>query len=123
MKLRSLLLAAPVAAASILAGCTSTQITSAAATIESDIQAGSAALCGVIPTVTSILDVVSAVVPGGSVLSVAGSAVTAVEADICSAAPPAASARYKALPRASSPGLPATIGTTQHGVVVSGWRA
>lgn len=104
----------------LLGGCTTAQIESTAATIEGDIQAGSAALCGIVPTIATILNVVGAVTGTTEVTTLVGSGITAVEADICSAVPPTASARYRALPRRGT--SPATIGTTTHGVTVTGWR-
>ena len=117
--MRNLLLAS-TACAFILAGCSTAQIESTAAQIEADIQAGSAALCGIIPTIGTILNVVGAVTGGGAVTTLIGTGIAAVEADICSAAPPAASARYRALPLRSN--APANIGISGRNIVISGWR-
>jgi hypothetical protein len=109
------------ALASFLGACSTTQIESSAATIEGDIQAGAAALCGIVPTIGTILSVVGAVTGTTEITTLAGVGVTAIESDICSAAPATSSARYKALPLRSV--APATIGVEPHGVAVTGWRA
>lgn len=102
-------------------GCTTAQIEQATATVEGDIQAGTAAVCGVVPTLASIADVVFAVTGQTVISALSNAAVQAVEADLCSAAPSTKSARFRALPTQSA--APAVIGTSKHGVVVSGWRA
>lgn len=107
-----------VALATTMLGCTTAQI----AQVEADIQAGTAALCGVIPTVTSILDVVEAVTGTSVFTGLTNTTIAAIEADICSAAPTPASARYRSIPLRSSGRLPVVIGQTQHGIVVTGWR-
>lgn len=108
-------------AAMSLVGCTAAQIESGAATIESDIQAGVAATCGIVPTVGTILAVVGAITGTTEITTIANAAIAAVEADICSAAPAAASARLRSLPLRSS--VPVSIGTSRHGVPVYGWRS
>lgn len=118
--IRRLLFATTLSAS--LAACSAAQIETSAATIEGDIQAGAAAACGIVPAISVILQVAAAVIPGAAAISTIGQAgVNAVEADICSAAPPVASARYKALPRANA-GAAVSIGVSAHGVPVSGWR-
>ena len=104
-----------------LAGCTAAQIESTAATIEGNIQAGAAALCGIVPTISTILAVAGAVTGTSEITAIANAGITAIENDICSAAPAATSARYRALPRRGA--APAVIGTTAHGVKVTGWRS
>ena len=116
-KVLALVVLAPLA----LAACTAAQIEQSAATIEADIQAGSAALCGIVPTIGTILAIAGAVTGTSEITTIANAGIAAIEADICSAAPASASARFKALPLRS--GIPAVIGTSAHGVVVSGWRS
>ena len=119
--MRKFMLGAALAAFAGLTGCTTAQIQQATTTIEGDIQAGTAAICGVVPTLGSIADVVFAVTGQTVISALSNAAVQAVEADLCSAAPSTKSARFKALPTPSA--TPAVIGTSKHGVVVSGWRA
>lgn len=104
-----------------LAGCTAAQIESATTTVEADIQAGSAALCGVVPTLQTITSVVGVLFPGiASITAIAGAGETAVEQEVCSAVTtPAAQARL----RASVPGMAVNIGVSAHQVMVQGWRA
>ena len=104
-----------------LAGCTAAQIESASTTVEADIQAGSAALCGVVPTLATITSIVGVLFPAAAgITTIAGAGEAAVESEVCSATTtPAAQARL----RATSPGIPATIGVSKHQVVVQGWRA
>ena len=106
--------------ATSLGACSTAQITADAGVIESDIQAGAAALCGIVPTIGTILSVVGAVTGTSEITTIAATGITAVENDICTAAPPAASARYRALPLRST--APATIGVEPHGISVTGWR-
>lgn len=119
--MRKTFFAAISGAALLLAGCSTAQITADAATIEADIQAGSAALCGIVPTIGTILAIAGAVTGTSDVITIANTGISAIEADVCSAAPAAASARLRALPLRS--GVPAVIGTSKHGVTVSGWRS
>jgi len=119
--MRKFMLGAALASSIALAGCTAAQIEAAATTVENDIQAGTAALCGIVPTLPAITSVAGVLFPGiSSITEVAIAGETAIEKEICSAAPPPASARFKALPLKSAP--PAVIGRTAHGVVVTGWR-
>lgn len=104
-----------------LAGCTTAQIEQVTSTVEGDIQAGTAAVCGIVPTLASIADVVFAVTGQTAISTLSNVAVRAVEADLCSAAPSAQSVRFRALPSQAS--APAFIGKSRHGVMVSGWRA
>ena len=107
-----------------LGACTSAQIQSATTTIEGDIQAGVAGACGIVPTLATITSVAAVLFPGSAgIVGVIAAGEAAIEADICSAAPAPASARYRALPRAGVGAPAATIGLTPHDVVVKGWRA
>ena len=120
--MRKFMLGAALASSIALAGCTAAQIEAASTTVENDIQAGTAALCGIVPTLPAITSVAGVLFPGiASITEVAIAGETAIEKEICSAAPPAASMKFKALPQRSS--SPAVIGTTAHGVPVAGWRA
>ena len=105
-----------------LGGCAGTATT--VQTIESEIQAATAALCGFVPTLETITAVAAAVtgtIPGvGAVLAIAGTGLAAVEADICSAVPPPASAARARLPRLGS-AYAGRAGTTAHGIPVTGW--
>jgi hypothetical protein len=119
--MRNLMLGGALAAFIGLGGCTTAQIEQATATVDGDIQAGTATICGVVPTLASIADVVFAVTGQTQISALSNVAVQAVESDLCSAAPAKQSARFKALPSQAS--APAVIGKSKHGVVVSGWRA
>ncbi len=119
--MRKLMLASALSAFIGLGGCTTAQIEQATSTIEGNIQAGTAAVCGIVPTLASIADVVFAVTGQTAISTLSNAAVQAVEADLCSAAPSTQSARFRALPSQAS--APAFIGKSKHGVVVSGWRA
>ena len=105
-----------------ITGCTTAQIAQVEAQIQDGITAATSVACGIIPTAQSILNVVSALYPGLQLVALAGPAITAVEAELCSSAPPVASARYRAIPLRGSGRLPVTIGQTTHGVVVTGYR-
>lgn len=121
--MRKIMLGAAMAACVALGGCTAVEIEQAANTIESDIQAGTAAACGIVPTLQTITLVASVLFPGiADITSIAVAGEQAIEQDICTAAPPPASARYRALPRLRAAAA-ATIGVTTHGVAVQGWRA
>jgi len=121
--MRKIMLGAAMAACVALGGCTAVQIEQAANTIEGDIQAGTAAACGIVPTLQSITAVASVLFPGvAGITSIAAAGEQAIELDICTAAPAPASARYRALPRLRAAAA-ATIGVTAHGVAVQGWRA
>ena len=121
--MRKIMLGAALAACVALGGCTAAQIEQAANTIEADIQAGTAAACGIVPTLQSITSVASVLFPGvADITGIAAAGEQAIEQDICTAAPPTASARYRALPRLRATAA-ATIGVTTHGVTVQGWRA
>ena len=119
--MKKFLLTAGLVAGISLGGCTTSQIQQAEAQIQDAITAATSIACGVIPTANSILAVVGTLYPGLSLIALAGPALQAVETDICSAVPPAASVRYRALPLKT--GLPGTIGQSTHGVVVTGWRS
>lgn len=119
--MHKLMLGAALAAFVAAGGCTTAQIEQATTTIEGDIQAGTSAICGIVPTLSSIADVVFAVTGQTAIAALSDAAVQAVERDLCSAAPSTKSARFKALPAQTS--APAVIGKSRHGVIVSGWRA
>ena len=116
------ILLSTVAASFLLVSCTTAQIAQVEAQIQDGITAATSVACGIIPTAQSILNVVSALYPGLQLIALAGPAITAVEAELCSSAPPVASARYRAIPLRGSGRLPVTIGQTTHGVVVTGYR-
>jgi hypothetical protein len=120
-RMRKFMLGAAMASFVAIGGCTTAQIEQATSTVEGDIQAGTAAVCGVVPTLASIADVVFAVTGQIAISTLSNVAVQAIEADLCSAAPATQSARFRALPTQTS--APAVIGRSKHGVVVSGWRA
>lgn len=104
-----------VTALSLLAGCTTTQVTSFLA----QVQSAAATACAFVPTIDTIINVASAL--GIPYASAAGAAVTTVTNAICSKVPPPSSARYRALsPKDVGPA--ATVGTVG-GVTISGWRA
>ncbi len=106
-------------AAISLAGCSTTQIQQTVQQIIDTIQAFEAATCGIIPTAQSILSVIAAL--GFSVAGIGAAALQAVEQAICSAVPPAGSAKFAEIPLTSGP--PGVIGITHPGnVTVTGWR-
>jgi hypothetical protein len=119
--MRKLMLGVALVAFVGLAGCTTAQIEQATVTIEGDIQATTANVCGIVPTLASIADVVFAITGQTEISTLSNVAVQAVEKDLCSAAPAAQSARFKGLPLRAA--APTVIGQSKHGVVVSGWRA
>ena len=108
-----------IAGTLMLAGCAN--LASTIATVESGITAGAAALCGIVPIATTIVDIAAALYPGlGTIVDLTAPEIQAVEAEICSAAPPATSLRFQAIPmRAAAAGV---IGVSNHGVTVKGWR-
>src|ERR1700685_4618657 len=77
-KMRKLLLCC-ILAGFTLAGCTAAQIEQSAATIEGEIQSGAAALCGVVPTISSILAVVGAVTGSTEITTIANTGIAAIE--------------------------------------------
>ncbi len=101
--MRKMLLVTVLAA---LGGCTTLQITTAIG----QIQAYTAVACKFIPTVATILAFLNAGI---------GTAVGTVGAAICAGVPPAASARYQALPLR---GHPAAAVSVVSGIPVTGWR-
>ena len=115
-----------LSAFAMLGGCTAAQIATLQAdvsAVESDIQVGAAKDCGIIPTLETITTAAGVLFPGAASIAAIGVAgEQTVESYVCSVSPPAASARYKALPRASAAGAPVTIGVTKDNVVVKGWR-
>ena len=119
--MRKTILGLGVAIAVTLGGCTAMQIETAVTSVESTIQSGVAVACGVVPELNTIISVAGVLFPGiASITALTSAGIVAVEHDICSAAPPVASLRYKSLPRYGA--YPAPIGTTVHGVPVTGWR-
>lgn len=119
--MRKFALSLCLTAGALLGGCTAAQIEQAAATVENAIQDGTAALCGIVPTIQSITSVASVLFPGAaSITAIAVAGEQAIEQDICAAAPAPASARYRALPLRGA--APAVIGVTPHQIVVKGWR-
>jgi hypothetical protein len=104
--MRKTFLAVIVAAS--LAGCTTTQVTD----FIGQVQADAAIACKFVPTVATILAFFNAGV---------GATVGSVTAAICAAIPPPASARYLALPRYKTGGVPAIVGSVGQ-IPVIGWR-
>lgn len=91
------------------------------------LQSGCAIGLSFIPTAVSIADVVASLFGAGAVATVQliSGAVTSVASEICSSiptAPPAVAALRRRLLK-SSYALPVYVGTTPHGVVVTGWQA
>jgi hypothetical protein len=125
--MKKLILSA-IVAPFILAGCSESDITNVEATIEADV----AAACGFVPLASSIIevtgDILSVAVPDASLLStLSGSALAAVENDLCSAsAAPASMLDGLLIPASlvtSSNGKPAQyIGKSRRGHKVYGWR-
>jgi hypothetical protein len=109
------------AGVTLLASCTTAQIEQAEAQIQTVIANATSISCGIIPDAISIINVVNVLYPGIPLLALAPGALSAVEQEICTAAPPVASARYRAIPRRGVKSS-AVIGQSQHGVVVTGWR-
>lgn len=119
--MRKFMLATTFAALIALGGCTAAQITQTAANIEGDIQASTAAACNIIPTVATIASIAATVFGQPNIAALTIAAEQAIVSEICTAAPPPASARLRALP---SPGnVPVAIGKSKNGVIVSGWKA
>ena len=111
----------------ILAGCSASDITNVEATIQADVTAA----CGFVPLASSIIevagDVLSVAVPDASILgTLSGSALTAVEKDLCSATTPTSMLDGLLIPASlvtSSNGKPAQyIGKSRRGHKVYGWR-
>ncbi len=111
--MRKLMLGAAMATG--LAACSTINgVTTVDPNFIASVQSIASTACSVIPTVDSIIAIFNA--------GIAATA-TAVANAVCSAAPPKASAVFKALPlRAQVPNTPAVIGTV-NGVQVTGWRA
>jgi hypothetical protein len=103
-----------------LLGCSTTQIQTDVEQAIAIFQAGVAAACSLVPTVNSIVQVVAALTGSQTIVGLSQAVIDAVEKDICSASPPPV--QFSRLPRFSVTNPPAIIGTTQHGVVVTGWR-
>lgn len=121
--MRKLPAAIAVSAFLLLGGCANLPAT--LQSIESQIQQGTAVACHFVPTLETIDAVAAALtgqIPGaGAVLSLAGAALAAVEADICAGVPPVASARFHALPRLGSP-YAGRAGISASGVPIHGWQ-
>ena len=111
--MRKFLLSTALAGA--LAACSTVNgVTTVDPNFIASVQSIAATACSIVPTVDTILAIFNA--------GIAATA-TAVSSAICSAAPPKASAAFKALPlKAEAPNNPAVIGTV-NGVQVTGWRA
>jgi hypothetical protein len=120
--MKKLLMTTAVAVAVSLGACTSAQIQQAEAQIQDVISTATSVACGIIPEAQTIMNIIAVLYPGASILSLAGPALQAVETEICSAAPPVASARYRSLPRRVYGAAPVTIGNGQTtNVPVRGW--
>ncbi len=120
--LRVALLASTVA----LGSCAATTTTQDSATILADIQAGTQALCGFVPTIDTILSVASIVaqiaLPGsGNLIALAGTGVQAVETDICKGVTPPAAALRMSVKMKGVNGGPVQAGVSPHGVPIIGW--
>jgi hypothetical protein len=121
--MHKLMLGAALAPFVALGACSTVQVEQTAAQVEQAIQSGAAAACGVIPTVSTVLSVIAAVTGQSEIVGLTQGAIAAIEGDICSAVPAPASARFRALPRASLGKAPAVIGVSKSGTTVVGWRA
>lgn len=127
--MRKFMLGTAMAAALVLSGCAgtlpniTTQIEQTAATVEANIQAGTAAACQIVPTLGTIATAVLAITGQADIASLSSAAVSAIEEDLCtSIANPVAAARLRAAPTPGA-GKPVVIGKSNAGVKVTGWRA
>lgn len=125
--MRKFAIAIALTGAATLGGCTAAQISQLqadVATVESDVQAGASKACGIIPTIETITTAIGVLYPAAAAIGAIGVAgEQAVENYVCSVAPPAASARYRTIPRAAAGGAPVLIGTTKDNVNIIGWRS
>jgi outer membrane lipoprotein SlyB len=109
MKTR-LILAAPLAAALSLGGCST--LNTQTANFLGEVQAFAAQAFKFVPDIATILALYNAGI---------GTSVGAIGTAVCALVPPPASARYKALAPHQAGVVPSTIGTIGN-VVISGWR-
>lgn len=96
----------------LLTACSTTQLSTATATVISDIQAGVATACEIFPDAADVASIFN---------STLGATIQIVEAAICGAAPAPASAAFKKLPLHTAASTEVVIGTA-NGVTVHGWR-
>ena len=108
--MRKLLTVGLVAGSLALAQCSTTQIQQVE-TFLGQVQAYTAQVCKFVPTIDTIISIVNSGI--GQVVGAVGSA-------ICNSVPPAASARFKALPKLGAP-FAGRAGAV-NGVAVNGWR-
>lgn len=123
---RTLLTSVAPGAVIALAGCTAAQ-QAQWATIVGQIQTAVAAAAKYIPSVESIAAEAAALFgPQYTLLVTAGSAalnqIIQVLVNVAGALTPPAS-KMRARLRAASPSVPAVVGTTPQGVVITGWAA
>ena len=111
--MRKMMIAA-VTSLSLLAGCSTTQITD----FLGQVQADAAAACLFVPTIETILAVAQSL--GFAPAAIGGAAIQTVANAICSQVPKPASARFRALPlRGIGPAV--NVGNF-NGVQINGWR-
>mgnify|MGYP001596476335 CR=1 FL=1 len=104
---------AAVASLSLLAGCSTVQVTN----FLSQVQSATATACAFVPTLDTILNVAAAL--GIPAAGITGAAINTIANVICHQVPPPASARYRSL---ATPGGPAQAIGSVNGVVIQGWR-
>ena len=129
---RMLLATAAPAAAFAVAGCATDPTTGLptgqlSPSVIDFIQNAVAAAAKYIPTVESIVEQAAALFgPGYSAIITAGStalnSVIATLSSIVTSLTPAASSKFRARLRATSPSAPMVVGTTPQGVTVTGFR-
>lgn len=112
--MRRLFISSVTAAAIVLGGCSTTQVTD----FLGQVQAAAAVACKFVPTIDTILSIAAAL--GFAPATAAAGAVTAVSSAICSQVPPPASAAYGRLPL-KGVGPAVSVGKVG-GVAVNGWR-
>ena len=127
--MRKVMLGTAMATALVLGGCAgtlpniTTQIEQTAATIEANIQAGTAAACQIVPTIGTIVTAALTITGQSDIASLSSAAVSAIEDDLCTSTQnPVAAARLKAAPTPGA-GKPVLIGRSNAGVKVTAWRA
>ena len=124
---RTLLTSVAPGAVIALAGCTAAQ-QAQWATIVGQIQTAVAAAAKYIPSVESIAAEAAALFgPQYTLLVTAGSAalnqIIQVLVNVAGALTPPAASKMRARLRAASPSVPAVVGATPKGVVITGWAA
>ena len=124
---RTLLTSVAPGAVIALAGCTAAQ-QAQWATIVGQIQTAVAAAAKYIPSVESIAAEAAALFgPQYTLLVTAGSAalnqIIQVLVNVAGALTPPAASKMRARLRAASPSVPAVVGATPQGVVITGWAA